>query len=81
MEGETAVEMVAGFVSRGRHRRYWIVVYCSMKLRDPTNLVGSVVTKSRCTLVSSNHALMDQCLVSETRPMLHACRLLPITRD
>jgi hypothetical protein len=27
MEGETAVEMVAGFVSRGRHRRYWIVVY------------------------------------------------------
>ena len=47
-----------------------------MNLRDPTNLVGS----DKIALVWSNHAFMGQYLVSETRPMPHACRQLSITR-
>jgi hypothetical protein len=48
-----------------------------MNLRDPTNLVDS----DKIALLSSNHALMGYYLVSETKLMPYACRLLPVTRD
>jgi len=70
MEGEVVVErmQISSCVdSCSRHRHYWIDVY--MNLSDPTNLVGSV----KSALDWLNHTLTCQYLVSEKKPMPHAC--------